>query len=326
MTALAVCLALSAAIVFGIAAVNQHRGVRSAMGRDRRHLSVGQVAALLADPSWRRGLVLMTLGTGCHVAALSLAPISLTQPINVLAVPTTIITSAIVTKRRPALLVTIAALAVVVGVAGVVSPLVGVTPGNRPAPGLLGWVGAAVITATVALHLAARRVLSARQHRGPSWLAPMLLAVAGAMNLGSASSTFRLLAQDLSHAQPLPMGAVVALGGFIPIGLAAGSWSLQQAYAAGAASAVTATSSVADPFVAVIIGMAVLGETPILTGPRVIALVAATAIAVAGVISLTRHDNVSDDEPDAPPARSHDPGQLRFLHQRRTIHARLARR
>lgn len=303
MTVVAVALALVAAIVFGIAAVNQHHGVRRTLEQHRRHLALSQVTALVSDRSWLRGFVLMALGTVCHVAALSLAPISLTQPINVLAVPTTILAGAVIARRRPALSLMLAAGAVVLGVGSFVLVLSGTSAGNIPTPGLLGWVGAAVLVLTVGLHLAARRLLHATHdvaahpdragspHHRPSWLAPVLLGIAGALCFGTTSSTFRLLAQDFSHAQPLPAGVAIALICFVPVGLAAGAWSIQQAYAAGAAPAVTATSALTDPIVALTIGMAVLGETPQLSGWRLLVLIAAAALAATGVIHLARHED-----------------------------------
>lgn len=336
MTVLAVVLALGAAMVFGVAAVNQHHGVRRTLdhhreqhGSRRRHrqLRVGHIATLVADAGWRRGFLLMTLGTACHIAALSLAPISLTQPINVLAVPTTILAGALLAHRRPAGRMLLAAGAVVVGVGSFVVLLSGSSAGDIPTPGLLGWIGAAVLIITVGLHLIARRLLHAAHH-GPSWLAPVLLSVAGALCFGTTSSTFRLLAQDVSHAQPLPIAVLIALVCYVPVGLVAGAWSIQQAYAAGAAPAVTATSALTDPVVALVIGMAVLGETPDLAEWQLVTLVAAAALAVVGVSYLTRHDDEVDPgrADPAPVVRSQDHRRPLLLQQIGTTHAHPARR
>jgi hypothetical protein len=100
-TPVAIMLAVAAAVTFGVAAVRQHRAVQTVLAPARRQMSIRQIAILITDGAWLRGFGLMVLGTTLHVTALTLAPISVTQPINVLAVPTTIIVVALITRRRP---------------------------------------------------------------------------------------------------------------------------------------------------------------------------------------------------------------------------------
>jgi drug/metabolite transporter (DMT)-like permease len=328
MTWAAIILAVGAATIFGIAAVQQHRAVRTTLAARSRRLGVAQVGTLLADPGWRRGFALMVLGTGLHVAALSLAPISLTQPINVLAVPTTIIATAWLTRRRPSRSVVLGAIAVVVGVAGFVSALAGAPAGDLPTAGLLAAVGGAVVTVTLTCHLVARHLTRHpdRHHVQGRW-APLLLSVAGAVSFGVASSTFRLLALDLTHAQPLPLAVAIALVCYVPIGLTAGSWSIQQAYASGAAPTVTASSALTDPLVAITLGMAVLGETPPLGTAEILVLVAAALLAGAGVVHLARHDDSARAAGGPPPTLPTDvQHRPTSHHQTRTPDAHPARR
>ncbi len=155
----------------------------------------------------------------------------------------------------------------------------------------------------------------------------MLLSIAGAANFGTASSTFRLLAQDLTTTHDLSTGTLIGLVCFVPLALSAGAWSIQQAYAAGAASAVTATSALTDPVVALVIGMAVLAETPQLTPLRLLIMIIAGAAAAAGVIRLARHDDAVDSFPggtgDGPGRPSPRP---LAVPQTRNHHAHPARR
>jgi drug/metabolite transporter (DMT)-like permease len=289
-TPLAIMLAVAAAVTFGVAAVNQHRAVQTLVAPRRRQMAIHQIGTLVTDGAWLRGFGLMVLGTAFHVTALTLAPISVTQPINVLAVPTTIIVVAMITRRRPARSVILAAGAVVLGVAGIVSSLTDASAGDLPTPVLLAAVAVAVAAVTLTCHLGARHLVRS-DTRLPRWLAPVLLSIAGAIDFGVTSSTFRLLAQDLRHTQPLPLSVTVALVCFVPIGLAVGAWSIQQAYASGAAPAVTATSAITDPVVALVIGMVVLGETPHMTVDRLLVLTVAALLAAAGVIWLAQVDD-----------------------------------
>lgn len=333
MTALAIGLAVAAALTFGLAAVSQHRAVRTTLAPAagdqspvRRRLALRHLGTLLSDRGWLRGFALMTLGTVCHVLALSLAPISLTQPINVLAVPTTIVATAMASRRRPPGSVVVAALAVVLGVAAFVLAVSDAPAGVTPDPELLAVVAATLVVTTVLLHLIARRLTGGDHHAGPQWLAPVLVSVAGAANFGAASSTFRLLALHLFHGAPLSTAVTVGLICFVPVGLTAGAWSIQQAYAAGAAPAVTATSTLTDPIVALTIGMAVLAETPELTPLRLLIMIIATTVAAAGVIHLARHDEDVDRPPEGAVAGHDHAHDHPAAHQTRNRHAHPARR
>lgn len=321
MIAAAVALAVAAAVVFGIAAVNQHRAVRVALTPHRQLLSPRQVGTLVTDASWRRGFVLMALGTGLHVAALSLAPISLTQPINVVAVPTAIAATAILSRRLPRRSVLLAAAGVMVGVAALVTSGFGTGDGNVPSAAVLGAAAVAIFAVTVLLHLAARLLLR-RSATTPTWVAPVLLGIAGAANFGTASSIFRLLTQDLTGTEPLADPALIVMVCAIPAALTVGAWSIHQAYAVGAASAVTAASALADPIVAATLGMVVLGETHPFTVARFLVLVTAAAIAAAGVIHLSRADR---DHTDPTQSAHHDLGSA-CPTTTRTLHAHPARR
>lgn len=335
MRVVAVLVAIGAATAFGLAAVQQHRAVRGTLAARVRQLRLAQIGALLADRGWRQGFALMTLGTGLHVTALTLAPISLTQPLNVLAVPVTIIAGAAVLGRRPRAADLLAGVAVVAGVAAIVVALSTATSGHVPATRTLTLVAVGVAGTTASLHLLARlaQARGAGRHR-VAWLPAVLLSVAGALAFGTASSTFRLLAQDLRSAESLPLPVVLALVSSIPILLSVGAWSIHQAYAAGAAAAVTATSALTDPLVAITIGITVLGETHDLSPARVLAMIIAAVVAGAGVGYLAERDH---DRPGAPATtgpdqateRTGDPAQLRrqrTLHQTRTYDAHPARR
>jgi drug/metabolite transporter (DMT)-like permease len=323
LTAAAVVLALLAAVVFGVAAVTQHRAVRATSTGARPLLSLRQLGRVVADPGWRRGFALMVLGTGLHVTALSLSPISLTQPINVMAVPTTIAVRTALTRRRPSWRVVLAAVAVVIGVALLVLALSQSTPGGRPDPTTVGRAAAVLLGITGLLHLTARLLLT-RSAAAPSWGAPVLLGIAGAANFATASAIFRLLTQSLDGTSSLSPDLVIALAVAVPVALAVGAWSIHQAYAAGAAAAVTATSALTDPVVAVVLGIVVLGESHPLTHGRTLLLVAAAALAVAGVVQLNRHD---DGSPPLASADSLPTGRSsRARPSRQDLDAHLARR
>lgn len=84
MTEVAVALAIAAAWCFAAAARLQHHAVReSAYGRRTRS---PQYRRLLRDRRWLTGLLMTGGGAVLHAAALALAPLTVIQPLGVLAV------------------------------------------------------------------------------------------------------------------------------------------------------------------------------------------------------------------------------------------------
>lgn len=291
----AIALAVAAALSFGLASVIQHRAVRTTLAPHDRKLAFAQIGSLLSDRVWRSGFALLLCGTLLHVAALWAAPISLTQPINALAVPVTIVATCFLARQRPSRTMVLATGGALIGVAGIVIALSGGTSGTLPGLSRLGVAAAAIIAVTWLLHRSARLVDS-QARAAPRWLAPLLLAVAGAANFAAASACFRLLAQDFAGGQPLPTTVTVSLICAVPAALGAGAWSIHQAYAIGSAPTVTAASALVDPIVAIVLGVAVLGESHQLTTARVIGMLIAGGVAAAGVIQLARLDRTSDAE------------------------------
>ncbi len=98
----AVMLAALGAVLFGLATVRQHGAVQDTMPSDRRGLSATLKSFwnLIREPAWLIGRVQAIVAGGLHILALALAPITLVQPIGVLAVPVTVATTALKRRRR----------------------------------------------------------------------------------------------------------------------------------------------------------------------------------------------------------------------------------
>jgi hypothetical protein len=64
---------------------------------------------------------------------------------------------------------------------------------------------------------------------------------------------------------------------------------IQQAYANGPAEIVVGSMTTTDPIVAVTFGLVVLGEGALVTWPDAVGMLIAGAIAIAGVVVLSRH-------------------------------------
>ncbi len=295
---LAIALAVFGAFCFAGAAVLQHRAVTATSpvvggpsGSRGRALSMQGLIAATRRPGWILGLALAGGGTLLHALALVLAPLSVVQPVGVLAVPVAVVLTAVRTGRRPAGGVLGAVAVCVAGVA----VFVGIAAGNAvnsPPPGGATLIAGLVVGAVV-LSLAAVGF----DHTG--WIRCVSLATGGAVAFGLVSTLLRAVTQDVVFGASalLDLGVLGTLTGLVTA-LLVGGWLVQQAFASGPPEVVIACLTVVDPIVAVLLGAVLLGEGAATPAGTWLLLVTAATAATAGVIALARH------HPDAAGRRS----------------------
>jgi drug/metabolite transporter (DMT)-like permease len=308
--ALAIMLAMLGAVCFAGAAVLQHRAVAAqATSGTGDPLSLRSLRAVTRRPGWLAGLALAVTGTTLHAIAIVLAPLSVVQPMGVLAVPIAVVLSMMRTGNRPAPGVLAGVALSIAGVATFVGTAAG-TAVSSPAPDSATLV-VALIVAGVVVGLA--MVGLARS----GWVRCVSLATAGAVSFGLVSALMRAVAQSVTTgvSDLLAPSVLVALLGIV-VAVLVGAWLVQQAFAAGAPEVVVACLTVVDPIVAVLLGVVLLGEGAATPPADWALLLGAAAMATAGVVSLARH------HPDAEGRREHEPApnttwrELISLHRR----------
>jgi glycosyltransferase involved in cell wall biosynthesis len=262
MTALAVVCALLGATLFAAAAVRQHAEVAGLGAEGTPGLRA--LARLLRSPGWWAGTGLATGGSLLHLAALSLAPLPVVQPLGVLSLVLTVVFGRRVRDRRmlTAVVLVVAGVAGFVALAASTATATSITAGTAEAVALTGFGIAAIAWRT----RAGCAVLSA--------------AAAVLFGLGSA------VVHAAASQSP---GMAVLLGGQALLLLGAGGVVLHRAYAAGPTAVVVGTTTVLDPFTAVAVASLAYGEAP-----KPAAAIAAV-VALAGVRVLAGA---------VPPARS----------------------
>jgi glycosyltransferase involved in cell wall biosynthesis len=280
MTVLAIVLALAGAVAYALAAHVQHAAVRTACAPGR-----GRLARLVRQRRWFGGLLLIGVGAGLHSAALGLAPLSVVQPLGVLAVVLVAALSAVSARRWPGG-VTLAAIgATTAAVGGFVlltsgqarDTVISDVAIGRTA--LLAAAGVAVLGALAPLVRGRARCLA--------------LATAGGLAYGFVSVSTRVVVQRLLVGG---IGAtpVLVLAGLV-VALLVGGALIQLAYASGPPTVVVACLTMADPFFAVLVGAVLLGEGAAMSPATVAGQVALALVAAGGVVLLARF------HPDAAP-------------------------
>lgn len=285
MTAVAIALAVVGAICFAGAAVLQHRAVDAVTGPGPDDaLTLRGLRSLVRRPGWLAGFALAGGGSGLHAAALVLAPLSVVQPIGVLAVPFAVLLAVRRTRRRPAAPVLAGVALSVAGIAAFVAITAG-TAVNAPVPDGATLVATASATALVL-------VLGVLAALRSGWVRSVACATAGAVAFGLVSALLRAMSLHIADWQ-VTKGSVwpemIATAAGIGVALLVGSWLVQQGFAAGPPEGVIACLTVVDPIVAVVLGAVLLGEGAATPVDTAVLLATCAAAAVAGVLMLTRH-------------------------------------
>lgn len=288
---LALLLASVAAVAFAWAATWHHEAV----GRRFR------LERVVRSPRWLAGIALTGAGALLHIGALALAPVSVVQPVGVLAVPAAVALGARRHGRRPARRTVTAAVATVLGVATLVTAI-GFSsphePGTLPSARGLWWTAGLVLLG--ALAAAGLGCL------GPRWLRCVSLAGAGAVAFGLASALLRAVFVHLAAPASSGEGGRAAVAGLVLLIAGAyvlGGWLVQQGYAAGSPDVVLGCLTVLDPLVAVCLGVVALGEGAGV-GARAAGVAALGAgVAAIGLVALAR-SHPAPGSPSSPPSTS----------------------
>lgn len=281
---LAALLAAVGAVLFGLAAVRQHAAVQDTVSGDRpgTGVTLGSVWRLVRDPAWLVGTLQAVVAGGLHILALALAPITLVQPIGVLAVPVTVTATVLRNRRRPRRAQVVGSL---LSVGGVVALTLLLLAPHSSAVVLPGWRS---LTATVAVATAAgiAAIVTGRRRRGR--LRCVTLASTAAALFGLNSILIRtvghILATDSSTLHSAAL--VTALTG-IAVALPVGLWAMQTAYVSGSPQVVLCCLTLVDPLAAVAGGRLLLHDGLLMTPFAVVAGAVSALVAVAGVVFLS---------------------------------------
>lgn len=292
---IAITLAVAASVLFAFGTSIQHATVGRQIASDplgfrdggsadtgSRNIGVRRLLALLRTPRWLGGLGLILAGAAMHIFALTLAPVTVVQPVGILAVVWSVLLAA---RRHGYRTTKIVWFSVGLTVAGIVAftVLASLHSSNDtridPPRILLACLVIYVIAGVVALVV----------KLGPAWLHCMGWAGAGAILYGLSSGQLKtlteLITQDGFLSSGLFWGCLATL---IPA-YVFGGWLIQQAFASGPAEVVVGAMTTIDPLIAVLFGVVVLGEGAGISWPVAAAMVTAGAIATGGVALLSRH-------------------------------------
>jgi drug/metabolite transporter (DMT)-like permease len=247
-------LALLGAIFMSFGAQFQYRGVQKVerfsgrsggAGLDRRHLK-----SLLSRPSWLLGTAMLAAAIVCQLAALSVAPLILVQPLGAISLVITTLLNARLSGHRPtrqsirAIISAVGGIFIFVTIAAFFASEMPVT--QEQVLIILGLLGVTIIVFTVLW-------VALRAHG----LALFYIVASGVLYGLVATLAKVVLSRIREHTFDwLTLLCVIALLAAVAVG----AYFVQTAYALGPPDLVIAGLTVIDPIVAVVIGLVVLHE------------------------------------------------------------------
>lgn len=274
MNALGVLLATAGAVLFAIGGYLQYGEITAVRAGQR--LTLRDLPTLVRRPRWSGGIAICATGGVLHAVALSIAPVSLIQPVAVLALGL----SAWLDARRRQRRLTVRTLQFIgLATAGVCAFLwlVGSSTESTTVTPEVAWrVGLPVAVVVLALGLAAGRVRGASRS--------LLFAAAAGVSYGFTSLPLRGALLELRAGGVGELSIVLVLA--VASGLLLAAWFMQQAYASGRPQVGLASVTIVDPIIAVCLGYAVLGEAAGMTIGIGLGELVAAAVAIAGVVGI----------------------------------------
>lgn len=290
--AIGIPLALVAAVILAIGTQFQHRGVAlvdAATEADgKTGLSLGQLKALIARPSWLVGTLLQGLAIVLQLTSLAFAPLIVVQPLGAIALVVTAIVNARVTGV-PLDRYSIRAIVICVFGIGSFVTIAAFVAKTHPITATQLVTVLIILAVVLAVFITLFFLMRNRKPR------PIFYVIAAGTLFGFVVTIakvvidrVRTLIQTDFLVGPADILTLVCLVGLIAAALL-GTYFVQTAHSSNPPDLVVAGLTVIDPLVAVTIGIVVLGEAAGAEWWAILAFVIAAGIAVFGVLSLARH-------------------------------------
>lgn len=195
---LGIAVAAVATTSYNVGLILEKRALRRLPPIDARR-AVALLRTVLLDPAWMIGFALMSCGLGFQVVALTLAPVSVVQPVIGSGVVILVVLSAVVLRERLGRLELGCVLAVVVAISAIALSATGAAGHvGHQASGLL-ITAVAVPTCLVALAIASTSLRTAAhgKHRAPA--IGVAYGLSSGLLYGVATLALKALSGDIFH-------------------------------------------------------------------------------------------------------------------------------
>ncbi|HQY98716.1 MAG TPA: hypothetical protein PKV13_01810 [Propionicimonas sp.] len=289
---LAILIVVLASFLFAGGATIQHMAVGRTIDTtaENRSMSLGQIWTLVRNPRWLLGLATVATGAAMHIVGLMLAPVTVVQPVGILAVPWSVLLAAKLHGFKPTKVIWGAVGLTILGIVVFTLFSASTAAPDTELPPTKIIVSCLIVFAVGGL-------LGALGRFGPPQRRCLMWASGGSFFYGLSSAIIKTITELVKQGSFVMRPLFWTMAVFLLVCYLLGGWMIQQGYANGPAEIVVGSMTTTDPIVAVTFGMAVLGEGVRLGAWDAVGMAVSGAVAVAGVVVLSKY------HPDAQTAR-----------------------
>ena len=280
--AIAITLSLLAAVALAFGAQFQNDSVTKNTEKsvgEKHGVNLRHLIDLVRNPRWLGGMSFLAAGALCQIAALTMAPLIVVQPIGALALVITSLLNARSTKTPITKATWVAIALCTSGIATFVALATSIAAEQKSLSDgnliiLLSILGVILVSVAI-VFVVSKRKLNA------------LTFILGAGVLyGFVATLIKAIIQRIYQSHFEWLTVICAIAAILAVSL--GGWFVQNAYASGPPDLVIAGLTVVDPMVAVSIGIIVLGEAANASSLIMTVFIASGSVAALGVWLLSR--------------------------------------
>lgn len=281
---LAIAVVVAASFLFATGVTIQHTQVGETVdtSAENRQMSARQMIRLVTNPRWLLGLLVLLTGSAGHIFGLMLAPVTVVQPVGILAVPWSVILASRIYKFKVTKQVWGAVAVTVLGVVVFTIIAAGTAAQSIELP------YNDIVISCVIVYLTGF-ALGTLGSQGPQRIRCLMWASAGSVFYGLSSALIKIITELFKQGNMLTHPFFWTVLPFFVGSYAIGGWMIQQAYANGPAEIVVGSMTTTDPMIAVGFGLIVLGEGVNISPVAAAVMLVAAVAAVRGVFFLSKH-------------------------------------
>ena len=281
---LAILIVALSSLLFATGATLQHLAISGIADRDSDNPSMGvaQLVRMLKTPGWLLGLFVIVIGASAHIVGLMMAPVTVVQPVGILAVPWSVLMAAKIHKHKVSPQMWGGVAMTILGIVAFTAFSASKAAPDASVNPMTVLIGCLVV---YALGFAFDGV----GLWGPNRLRSLMWATGGSFFYGLSSALIKSVSTMLRDPDFHTNALFWVLVPFLIGSYVLGGISIQQGYATGPAEGVVASMTTTDPVVGVAFGLIILGEGVLITLPFAIGMAIGGAIAIAGVFVLSKY-------------------------------------
>lgn len=295
---LAILIVVCSSFAYAGGSTLQHLAVGDTVDHsaENRTMSGAQLWRLIRKPRWLLGLFIIFLGASAHIVGLMLAPVTVVQPVGILAVPWSVMLAAKIHGHRVNRQMIGAIVATIGGI--VLFTLMSASSAARHTR-----IELSMILIGCLITMAVGATFGLIGARGPAAWRCLMWASGGSFFYGLSAAMVKTTSEIVRQGDFAGKPIFWIVLPFLIASYGVGGWMVQQGLANGPAEVTVGSMTTTDPIVGVLFGLIILGEGAEINALQGAVMVVGAICAIGGVVLLSKYhpDSLGATVPSAQP-------------------------